>query len=73
MADSNDDPIDELSRLAVLLLKRLSSSQAELIVEMHYVGIKTARIAELVGTTPNTANQAIQRGKRARKKAKTKK
>ena len=61
---------DELSRLMILLLKRLSGSHAELIVDMHHVGIKTARIAELIGTTSNSANQAIQRDKRGKAKGK---
>ena len=34
---------------------------------MHKVGFKTSRIAVLLGTTPNTVNQAIQAGKRKRK------
>lgn len=50
--------------IGVLLLKRLSASQGELAREMHKVGFKTSRIATLLGTTPNTINQAIQAGKR---------
>jgi hypothetical protein len=68
MPETQLEALDELSRLAVLLLKRISSSQSELIVDLHHAGIKTARIAELVGTTANSANQAIQRDKRAKKK-----
>jgi predicted transcriptional regulator len=60
---------EELVAIGVLLLKRLSASQGELAREMHKVGFKTSRIALLLGTTPNTINQAIQAGKR---KSKTK-
>ena len=68
MAQKDDlSPEEELVAIGVLFLKRLSASQGELAREMHKVGFKTSRIAVLLGTTPNTVNQAIQAGKRKRK------
>jgi DNA-directed RNA polymerase specialized sigma24 family protein len=55
---------DELVALAVLVLRRQSSSQSALAREMHSVGFSTARIAALLGTTANTINQSIQKAKR---------
>lgn len=66
-------PQEELVALAVLLLRRDASSQSELSREMYSVGFSTSRIAELLGTTANTVNQAIQKGKNAKAKAKGKK
>jgi DNA-directed RNA polymerase specialized sigma24 family protein len=63
----------ELVALAVLVLRRLSSSQSELAREMHAVGFTTTRIASLLGTTPNTINQAIQKAKRKEHVADSKK
>jgi DNA-directed RNA polymerase specialized sigma24 family protein len=61
-------PQDELVALAVLLLRRDASSQSELAREMHSAGFSSSRIAELLGTTANTINQAIQKGKKAKTK-----
>lgn len=61
---SLNDPGEELVALAVLLLRRQASSQSELAREMHSVGFGPSRIASLLGTTSNTVNQAIQKGKK---------
>ena len=61
-------PQEELVALAVLLLRRDAVSQSELSREMHSVGFSPSRIAELLGTTSNTVNQAIQKGKKSAKK-----
>jgi DNA-directed RNA polymerase specialized sigma24 family protein len=58
------DTGEELVALAVLLLRRLGSSQSEVVLEMRSVGFTTTRIATLLGTTPNTVNQVIQKAKR---------
>lgn len=57
---------EELVALAVLLLRRDAASQSELAREMYSVGFSSSRIAELLGTTANTINQAIQKGKKAK-------
>lgn len=66
-----DSPTDELVMLAVLLLRRLSDSQSALARELHAVGFGTKRIAELLGTTPNTINQAIQKAKKAKTRSRS--
>lgn len=66
------EPSEELVALAVLMLRRQADSQSELAREMHAVGFTTARIAMLLGTTPNTINQAIQKAKRAKPAARGK-
>jgi predicted transcriptional regulator len=73
-ADSHtlEGPSEELVALAVLMLRRQADSQSELAREMHAVGFTTARIATLLGTTPNTINQAIQKAKRAKPPARAK-
>lgn len=65
-------PEEELVALAVLLLRAQATSQSELARDMHSVGFSTTRIATLLGTTPNTINQAIQKGKRASAKSPSK-
>ena len=65
-ASTLTSPQEELVALAVLLLRRDSASQSELSREMYSVGFSTSRIAELLGTTANTINQAIQKGKKAK-------
>jgi DNA-directed RNA polymerase specialized sigma24 family protein len=59
-----EGPEEELVALAVLLLRREAASQSELAREMHAVGFGPTRIAALLGTTSNTVNQAIQKGKK---------
>jgi DNA-directed RNA polymerase specialized sigma24 family protein len=66
------DPIDEVARLLALNLKRERGLQ-EVIVELDSVGIKQARIAELLGTSPGYVNVALTRAKEAEKKKATKK
>jgi DNA-binding NarL/FixJ family response regulator len=62
------DPAEELVRIQVLLLKRDALSQSALILEMNSVGFSNSRIAELLGTTPNTVTVTIAKAK-ARAKA----
>lgn len=66
MATKRDslDPIDEVARLLALNLKRDRGLQ-EVIVELDGVGIKQARIAELLGTSSGYVNVALTRAKEA--------
>lgn len=57
-------PEEELVRLAVLLLRRMVGTQADTIVELSRAGFTPTRIAMLLGTTPNTVNQALVRSKK---------
>ncbi len=66
------DPIDEVARLLALNLKRERGLQ-EVIVELDSVGIKQARVAELLGTTSGYVSVALTRAKEAEKKKPAKK
>lgn len=63
------DPIDEVARLLALNLKRERGLQ-EVIAELDSVGIKQARIAELLGTSPGYVNVALTRAKEVEGKKK---
>ena len=63
------DPMDEVARLLALNLKRERGLQ-EVIVELDSVGIKQARIAELLGTSAGYVNVALARAKDAEAKPK---
>lgn len=63
----NDDAaakLDEVCRLLSILIRRDAASQTAAILEMSRAGIKTARIAELLGTTPNTVNVTVHKAKK---------
>jgi hypothetical protein len=64
------DTGDETVRLLAALIRLQTESQAEAIIELHKAGIGSARAADLLGTTPATANVAVQRFKKAKKKGK---
>lgn len=55
---------EEMVRLFELQLRRTAGSQAELVREMAKAGFTPKRIAELVGTTPNTVSQVLAEAKR---------
>lgn len=61
--------MDEVARMLALNLKR-ERGLSEVIVELDSVGIQQARIAELLGTSPNYVSVALSRAEAA---AKTKK
>lgn len=61
------EPMEELVRLGALLLRRQASTQTEAVLELSKAGFGPSRIAELLGTTPNTVNQAIQGAKKSTK------
>ena len=55
---------EELVRLLALQLRRTAGSQAELVREMARAGFAPKRIAELLGTTPNSVSQVLAEAKR---------
>jgi DNA-binding CsgD family transcriptional regulator len=63
------DAQEEIVRLLAIQLRCQAATQAEAIVEMARAGFGAVRIAELLGTTPNTVSQALQDAKRGAKKA----
>ena len=63
------EPIDEVARLLALNLKRDRGLQ-EVIAELDSVGIRQARIAELLGTTNGYVSVALARAKTPAKTAK---
>jgi DNA-binding CsgD family transcriptional regulator len=62
------DPIEEVVRLLAIQLRRETESQAQAIEEMSRAGFGPKRIAELLGTTPNTVNVAITTAKKRKRK-----
>jgi DNA-directed RNA polymerase specialized sigma24 family protein len=57
-------PEEEIVRLMVLQLRRTARSQAEVIIELDKAGFGQSRIAELVGSTPNSVNVALNKAKK---------
>jgi hypothetical protein len=49
--------IDELVRVAVLFLKYQRAPQGAMVHDLTAAGLAPTRIAELLGTTPNTFSQ----------------
>lgn len=61
------EAIEETNRLLATLVRLQCETQAQAILELNRSGLGAARIAELLGTTTNTANVTIQRAKRKAK------
>lgn len=61
------EPLEEIVRLLAIQLRRDVESQAEAIEEMSRAGFGPTRIAELLGTTPNTVNVAISSAKKRKR------
>ena len=61
------EPLEEIVRLLAIELRRDSPSQAQAIEEMSRAGFGPSRIAELLGTTPNTVNVAISNAKKRKR------
>lgn len=61
------DPLDEIVRLLAIQLRKNADSQAEAIEEMSRAGFGPSRIAQLLGTTPNTVNVAISNAKKKKR------
>jgi hypothetical protein len=57
-------PEEELVRMAALLLRRTIGTQSETVVELSRAGFQPVRIAELLGTTAGTVNQALVKSKK---------
>lgn len=62
----DNDPHEETARLLATLVRLQTDNQTQAIIELHRAGFGITRIAELVGTTKGTANQAVQRAKRSK-------
>ena len=62
------DKQEELVRLLAIQVRRSSGSQSEAAVEMSKAGFGPTRIAELLGTTSNTVNQALNDAKKKKSK-----
>jgi DNA-directed RNA polymerase specialized sigma24 family protein len=58
------EPSEEIVRLLVIQLRRSSPNQSDLIIELDKAGFGPSRIAELVDTTPNTVQVALNRAKK---------
>jgi DNA-binding NarL/FixJ family response regulator len=61
------EPLEEIVRLLAIQLRRDTESQATAILEMSRSGFGPTRIAELLGTTPNTVNVAISSAKKRKR------
>jgi hypothetical protein len=67
MAATKMDLQEEIVRLLILQLRRDAASQAEMIAELNKAGFGQTRIAELLGTTQNAVNVALNRAKKPKK------
>lgn len=56
--------LDEVVRLLAILVRRGANTQTDAIVEMSKAGFKSSRIADLLGTTTNTANVTVQKARK---------
>jgi DNA-binding CsgD family transcriptional regulator len=61
------EPLEEIVRLLAIQLRKDAESQAQAIQEMSRAGFGPTRIAELLGTTPNTVNVAIANAKKRKR------
>ena len=68
MTNTSSDQ-DEIPKLLALLVRLQLGNQSDTIIELDRIGFGASRIAQLVGTTRNTANVTIQKN---RKRTKTK-
>lgn len=66
------EPHQALKEMVMLLtvLVRRGSMQSSLIRDLNTVGFKPKRIAELLGTTPNTVSVALHQIKKGKKSKK---
>jgi hypothetical protein len=58
---------DEVARLLAIQLRLQMGSQSACIAELSRAGFGPTRIAELLGTTPNTVNVTLQKAKKSSK------
>jgi DNA-directed RNA polymerase specialized sigma24 family protein len=62
------DVQEEIVRLLAIQLRRTAKSQTEAIVELGKAGFGPTRIAQLLGTTADTAAQALSDAKKSKAK-----
>jgi DNA-directed RNA polymerase specialized sigma24 family protein len=62
--DMEMTPQEEQTRLLALLIRLVLPNQNTAILELKKVGFGATRIGELLGTSTNTANVAIQKAKK---------
>jgi hypothetical protein len=62
------EPLEEVVRLLAIQLRRDTESQSQAIEELNRAGFGTSRIAELLGTTPNTVNVTVAKKKRKKER-----
>ena len=67
--DRRSDPSrdDEVARLLAIQLRLQLGSQSACITELSRAGFGPKRIADLLGTTPNTVNVTLQKAKKSGK------
>jgi hypothetical protein len=58
------EPLDEIARLLATLIRLQLETQADAIRELGKLGIGPKRIAELLGTTPNTVTVTLSKAKK---------
>lgn len=61
------EPLEEIVRLLAIQLRRSTESQAQAIEDLSRAGFGPTRIADLLGTTPNTVNVAISNAKKRKR------
>lgn len=61
------EPLEEIVRLLAIQLRRSTERQAQAIEELSRAGFGPTRIADLLGTTPNTVNVAISNAKKRKR------
>jgi DNA-binding NarL/FixJ family response regulator len=59
-----EERLDEICRLLAIMIRKDSDTQTATILEMSRAGLKNTRIAELLGTTPNTVNVTVQKARK---------
>ena len=64
MSEVAEERLDEICRLLAIMIRKDSDTQAATILEMSRAGLKNTRIAELLGTTPNTVNVTVQKARK---------
>ena len=71
MARNPENPsgssLDEIARLLATLVRLQLGNQAQTIIELNKAGLSNARIADLIGTTPDTVKVTVQRARRRAK------
>ena len=55
---------DEIARLVAVLIRLKVENQTQAILELGKAGIPNTRIAELLGTTPDTAKVTLARARK---------